>query len=188
MVPGRVAERVSSLWLHRLGGFGAAAATRAEVRSILEHPPTSAAARLEQTLAGAGLQRRLPGGSPVLVPRAAALTALSQFYASRLAGLNPSVPRLADAPAAEAGLEIVLESISIYRNGVEVYREDFPAAEPGDDPTTENQVVESATSVLLDACVWAQRGVASFAVGNICQPLSTTMRLLPRRARLGWFI
>lgn len=163
LVPGRVAAGVSTLWLHRLGGVGAAVATRAEVRSILEHPPTSAAARLEQTLAGAGLQRRLPGGSPVLVRRAEAVTALSQFYATRLAGLNPDVPRLADVPAAEAGVEIVLESITIHRNGVEVYREEFPAAEPGDDPTTENQVVESGTAVLVDACAWAQRGVASFA-------------------------
>lgn len=144
-------------WLKRLGGVGVATGTRTEIKTQLGRLPSSPAAQLQQTLAGAGLQRRLLGATPALVTHPEADQALAEFYTNHIAAVfaaenNFSFATMNVAAAPEP--EIVLESITIFRDGVAIHHEQFPQPPSGDD--FEQWLANQPTTVYLDSCNWAK--------------------------------
>jgi hypothetical protein len=166
LTPDAASTNGITAWLGRLDGVCVVSASRSDIRSQLDNTPTSAAARLEQTMAAAMLEARLPGGAPALVTRAEANTALLRFKAEEIAPrLASTAARSSVASLAEANseVEIVLESVSVYRGGVRIHHEKFPPAQPGDSTGDETQVNESGDSVTLDSVQWAAERATQLA-------------------------
>ncbi len=158
LLPDAPTNTTVTTWLTRLGGVGVVNATRAEAKAQLNRLPSSPATQLAQTLAGAGLQKRLAGTAPALVTHTEADQALLNFYTNHIAAVfaaegNSSFATMTTATSAEP--EIVLESITIFRDGVVVHHERFPQPTP-DDAALDELLAALPNAVYLDSCVWAK--------------------------------
>ena len=164
LLPDAPTNSTVTTWLKRLGGAGVVNGTRTEIKAQLGRLPSSPAAQLQQTLAGAGLQRRMSGVTPVLVTHPEADQALAEFYTNHIAAVfvaenNSDFTPMNIAAAPEP--EIVLESITIFRDGVAVHHERFPQPQSGDD--FEQWLANQPTTVYLDSCGWAKSRLTKLA-------------------------
>jgi len=164
LLPDAPTNSTVTAWLKRLGGVGVANSTRTEIKTQLGRLPSSPAAQLQQTLAGAGLQQRLVGATPILVTHQEADQALANFYTNYIATVFAAENNSGFAPlnvAAASEPEIVLESITIFRDGVVVHHERFPQPQSEDD--FEQWLVNLPPTVYLDSCTWAKSRLTKLA-------------------------
>lgn len=165
LLPDAPTNTTVTTWLTRLGGVGVVNASRAEVKEQLERLPTSSAAQLAQTLAGVVLQERMVGATPALVTHAEADQTLLNFYTNHIAAVfaaegNSNFSRQNTAASTEP--EIVLESITIFRDGVVVHHERFPQPS-SEDAALDELLAALPSAVYLDSCIWAKSRVTQLA-------------------------